>query len=93
MKGVVRVGGLVFLATMLVAAYNFFVLGPRTETEAHKAVCAGRTGRCAPGLVRMMRTPFWQDLRYRVGGREVDVRCARSLYLVGEFRCSVRDRR
>ena len=69
MKRAVRVGGLVFLATMLVAAYNFFVLGPRTETEAHKAVCAGRTGRCAPAQVRLFRTPFWQDLRYRVGGR------------------------
>lgn len=90
MRAVVRVFGLVFMAATFVAAYNFFALGARAEPEARQAACAGRGSRCSPALTRLLRTPLWQDLSFRLAGKTVNVRCARSAYLFGEYRCVVR---
>jgi hypothetical protein len=90
MRLFVRLFGLVFMAAMLIAAYNFFTVGARAEPRAREAACAGQGPRCTPALTRLMRNPFWQDFRFRLPGKTIDVRCGRAAYLVGEYRCVVR---
>jgi len=85
-----RAFSLVFLAAVLVSAYNFFSLQGQAESQARAAVCAGRGPKCAPVMTRLFRTPLWDDVRFRRGTETVEVRCARSAYLVGEYRCAIR---
>jgi hypothetical protein len=85
-----RAFSVVFLAAVLVSAYNFFSLQGVAETQARAAVCATRGPKCAPVLMRLFRTPLWDDVRLRLGGQTIEVRCGRTAYLVGEYRCAVR---
>jgi hypothetical protein len=84
--------GLVFAAVVTVVVV-LAVLGvvrddPRVETMARAQACAGRAN-CRAAKTRIMRTAFFQDHQFRVGAATVDVRCTRSLYLVGEYSCRV----
>jgi hypothetical protein len=85
-----RVFGVLFLAVMLVAAYGFFTSDDAAvEANARSIACAGRGPKCHAALERYLKTPFFQDRRFRVGGATVDVRCTRTRYLIGEHRCAV----
>jgi hypothetical protein len=84
-----RVLGFVLLAAALVSAYNFFALADQIEPRAQEAACAGRGPKCTAAMTRMFRTPLWQDVRFRVARETVEVRCARSAYLFGEYACAV----
>jgi hypothetical protein len=90
-RWVVRGFGFVFLAVMLVAAYGFFTADDQAiETSARVAACAGRGPGCRTSLARFEKTPFYQDRKLRVGNATVVVRCARTGYLIGEYRCAIR---
>ena len=72
------------------AAVN--VLGDNAEVEAMaKAVaCAGEGSTCHPQATRMERTPLSQSFDFATAKRKVEVRCVRSLFLVGEYSCALR---
>jgi hypothetical protein len=72
------------------AAVN--VLGDNAEVEvmAKAAACAGEGATCHPQATRMERTPIAQSFDFVTAKRKVEVRCARSLLLVGEYSCAVR---
>ncbi len=59
------------------------------EVMAAATACAGQGPKCKARSSRVMRTPFWHDLRMHAQKHTVDVRCARSLYLVGPYACAV----
>lgn len=70
------------------AAYN--VMGDNTELRgrAGEIGCAPNTD-CRPVLLREERSPIAQSFAFLVAEeKEVSVRCARSLYLVGAYTCS-----
>jgi hypothetical protein len=90
MRLAIRLIGLLFVLAAILGAYNFFSIGAAGEAAARAAACAGRGPRCTPVMTRLERTAFWQDVHFRVGGRMVQVRCARSAYLLGQLRCSAR---
>src|SRR5262245_16687782 len=74
-----RFFSVVFLALVLLAAYSFFTSDDRAiEADARTVACAGRGPKCHAALARLLKTPIWQDLRFRVGRDTVDVRCTRS---------------
>jgi hypothetical protein len=78
-------------AIALVAAYGFFTSDDRAiEAAARETACAGRGPKCHASLARLVKTPFYQDRQFRLGGATVEVRCTRTWYLVGEHRCAIR---
>lgn len=71
------------------AAYN--VMGDNAELRGRSSelACAAK-GDCRAVLLREERTPLAQSFAFLVAQKEeVTVRCARSLYLVGAYACSV----
>jgi hypothetical protein len=83
--------GVIFMGVMLVAAYGFFTSDDQAiEAAARSAACAARGPRCHAALARFVKTPFYQDRRFRVGDTTVNVRCTRAGYLIGEHRCAIR---
>ena len=68
------------------------VLGDNAEVEAmaNTVACAGEGTTCRPQKTRMERTPIAQSFELVTGKRTVEVRCARSLVLVGDYACAVR---
>jgi hypothetical protein len=90
-RSAVRGFGIVFLAVMLVAAYGFFTSDDQAiEATSRSTACAGRGPRCHAALARFVKTPFYQDRQFRVGGATVDIRCTRTGYLIGDQRCAIR---
>jgi hypothetical protein len=87
LKGIL---GYLFLALVLVAAFNFFADNRPTEAKARTVACSGRGPKCTASMTRLFRTPLWQDIQFRVAGQTVEVRCARTAYLFGEQACAVR---
>jgi hypothetical protein len=88
---VFRAFGVVFLVVTLVAAYTFFTSDDAAiEANARSTACAGRGPKCHAALERFLKTPFFQDRQFRVGGATVSVRCTRAGYLFGELRCAVK---
>lgn len=72
------------------AAVN--VLGDNAEVEAmaKAAACDGEGPACHPQATRMERTPLAQSFDFTTAKRKVEVRCARSLFLVGKYSCAIR---
>ena len=68
------------------------VLSDNAEVEAMAKVvaCAGEGSTCRPQVTRMERTPLAQSFDFVTAKRKVEVRCARSFYLVGEYSCALR---
>jgi hypothetical protein len=85
-----RVVAVVVGLMSVAGAYNVLGDNASLETEAASQACLGGRPRCAPALTRLLRTPFFQDLDFRASGRDVQLRCKRSLYLVGPYNCALR---
>ena len=68
------------------------VLGDNAEVEAmaNAVACAGEGATCHPQKTRMERTPIARSFEIVTARRKVQVRCARSLVLVGDYSCAVR---
>jgi hypothetical protein len=84
---------LVFLLCLVFsvsAAVN--VIGDNAEVEgmANTVACDGAGEACHPQTTRVERTPLAQSFEIVTSKRKVDVRCARSLVLVGKYVCAVR---
>jgi hypothetical protein len=81
----------VVVAVVAVLVYGFFTADDQAiEAEARKAACSDRGPRCHAALARFLKTPFFQDRQFRVDGASVDVRCTRTGYLFGDYRCATR---
>ncbi len=56
---------------------------------ARDRACEGRPGSCSPRMSQLIKTPLFHEIRYTVGGKQRDVRCRRSLYVIGDYACLV----
>lgn len=74
----------------LSGAYNVLGDNAGVEAQARAQACLGGRAGCVPTLTRLLRTPFFEDLDFRASGRDVPLRCQRSLYLVGPYGCAPR---
>jgi hypothetical protein len=86
-----RPGRVIAVAAMIAAGfgvYNVLADNSAVERLARAEACKGRGPQCAPAMIKLMRTPFFQKLQFRVQRETVEVRCARSLYLIGDYACS-----
>jgi hypothetical protein len=75
------------LAAGLAGAYNVLSDNTALQAQAAATACTGAKPPCRPALARLMRTPFSQELDYRVSGKTVQVTCKRSIVLVGPYTC------
>jgi hypothetical protein len=86
-----RILGLLIVAAVIVGMTNLYADAGPIERMARKAVCDRHEGKpCRERVARIARTPFFHDYEFKDEGRTVNVRCARSYYLVGERSCSLR---
>lgn len=91
MRGAVRNLAFVAAAVTLLAAISFFSADDQAlEAASRSAACAGRGPKCHAALARLVKTPFFQDRQFRVGGAIVDVRCTRTAYLIGDQHCAIK---
>jgi len=86
--------GLLFLVLAIAAAgagvSNVYADVAPIERAARLIACQAHAGgACRARLGRMLRSPLFQDLEFQDGGRTIDVRCRRALYLVGDFSCAL----
>jgi hypothetical protein len=87
------VGRVVAVAVGLMSisgAYNVLGDNGRVEAEARAQACLGGRPGCVAAITRLLRTPFFEDLDFRASGSNVQLRCQRSLYLVGPYGCARR---
>jgi hypothetical protein len=68
---------------------NVFVDEQIVGTAARARACAGQGAGCSPRLSRLVKTPLYHEVRYTVGREQLDVRCRRALYVVGDYECAV----
>ena len=71
------------------AAYNVMADNAEVQRLAEGVACGDGVG-CRAQMTRMERTPLAQTFAYATPKRNVDVRCARALVLVGEYHCTLR---
>lgn len=85
-----RILALVVIAAVIAGMTNLYADAGPIERMARKAVCDNHGATpCRERLGRIARTPFVHDYEFKDAGRTVNVRCARSYYLVGDRTCSV----
>ena len=88
---VARILGWVLAAVVVVAAYSFFSADDQAvEVAARSKACAGGGPKCHAALARLVKTPLFQDLEFRVGSGAVKVRCTRTAIILGDYRCAIR---
>jgi hypothetical protein len=79
---------LLVIAAAVAGAINVYADGRPVEATARRLACAGGAS-CKARMTRVARTPFSQDIQFQESHRTVNVRCRRSLYLVGEYSCAL----
>ena len=85
-----RILALVVIAAVIAGMTNLYADAGPIERMARKAACSKHDSTpCRERLGRIARSPFFHDYEFKDGGRTVNVRYARSYYLVGERTCSV----
>jgi hypothetical protein len=77
------------LALSAAAIYNVVSDNGDVQKEAQRVACGDQAG-CRTTQTRMERTPFAQTFELATPKRTVEVRCARSLILVGDYACAIR---
>jgi hypothetical protein len=83
-----RIIALVAVAAAIAGMTNLYADAGPIERMARKVVCDSHDAKpCRERLGRVARTPFFHDYQFTDAGRTVNVRCARSFYLVGERSC------
>ena len=75
------------LALSLAGAYNVLGDNSALRNRAQALACRGARSPCRAAPARLLRTPFFQELDFRVAGKTVRIRCTRALYLVGAYDC------
>ena len=70
------------------AILNVFSDNTEVEQLAETTACRDEGPGCAPKLTRLSRTPFGQSLQFSTRKKNVEVRCARALRLVGPYECA-----
>jgi len=85
-----RILALLMIAAVIAGMSNLYAEAGPIERMARKAACDKHdSGPCRERLGRIARTPFFHDYEFKDAGRTINVRCARSYYLVGERSCTV----
>ncbi|MEP7121482.1 MAG: hypothetical protein ABJE95_11250 [Byssovorax sp.] len=74
----------------IAAVVNVMSDNAEVEALAVVAACADQGAACHPQKTRMERTPLAQSFELVTPKRTVEVRCARTLVLVGDYACTVR---
>jgi len=83
-----RILALVIIAAVIAGMTNLYADAGPIERMARRAACDKHDASpCRERLGRIARTPFFHDYEFKDGGRTINVRCARSYYLVGERSC------
>ena len=84
------------IAGSIAGVYNVYADNKPVEEMARGIACGGDASANAKGhacrfqMTRLARTPFWQDITFHGGGKNVEIRCQRAYYLVGEYACRAR---
>jgi hypothetical protein len=84
---------LLFLVCILftvTAAYNVMADNVAVEGMAEGVACRDEKANCRAQKTRMERTPFAQTFEFVTARRKVEVRCVRSLVLIGDYACELR---
>jgi hypothetical protein len=81
---------LLCVAFSVAAVYNVLADNADVEAMASAAACAGEGTPCNAQKTRMERTPLGQTFDMVTPKKKVEIRCARSLFLVGDYTCAVR---
>jgi hypothetical protein len=82
---------IVLPATIIAGLLLRNVLSDDTTVEplARARACDGRPQRCSPRMSRLIKTPLYHEIRYSVGRAQVDVRCTRVYYVLGDYHCQI----
>jgi hypothetical protein len=71
-------------------AYNVLSDNLEVKRMAEATACGTEGAKCNPQMTRMERNPIAQSFEFVTAKKKVDVRCTRSLYLLGEYGCVLR---
>ena len=71
------------------AGYNVMADNVEVRRMANDLACGDQGKACRATVTREERTPIGQSFSIVTAKRTVDVRCARALYLVGEYACAL----
>jgi hypothetical protein len=85
-----RIISFVIIAAVIAGIVNVYADAGPIERMARARVCDRHGPPCRERLGRVLRTPFFHELEFTDGGRNVAVRCSRSFVLVGDYACKVR---
>ena len=85
-----RIISFVIIAAVIAGIVNVYADAGPIERMARARVCERHGPPCRERLGRVLRTPFFHDMQFTDAGRSVTVRCRRSLYLVGDYACTLR---
>jgi len=84
-----RVVAVLVAVASLIGAYNVLGDNAAVQAQAEREAC-GDGPPCKAAITRLLRTPFFQDYDFRARGVSAQIRCRRSLYLVGAYGCTRR---
>ena len=85
-----RILSFVIIAVVIAGVVNVYADAGPIERMARARVCERHAPPCKERLGRVLRTPFFHDLDFTVGGRSVTVRCNRSFVFVGDYACALK---
>jgi len=71
------------------AIYNVMSDNDDVRRMAEKVACGDTGAACRPQMTRMDRSPFAQSFEIVTTKRTFEVRCTRSLVLVGDYSCAL----
>jgi hypothetical protein len=85
-----RIISLVIICIVIAGLVNVYADAGPIERMARARVCERHGAPCHERLGRVLRTPFFHDLDFTDGGKNVTVRCSRSFVFVGDYSCAVK---
>jgi len=85
-----RILSMVIIAAVIAGIVNVYADAGPIERMARARVCERHGPPCKERLGRVLRTPFFHDMDFKDGARDVTVRCSRSFVLVGAYGCAVK---
>ena len=81
----------ILIAATVLGLYNVYSDNAAVVAMAEATACGGRN--CTARITRQERNPFTQSFTFQTSIKShstVDVTCARSLYLLGDYSCEIR---
>lgn len=85
-----RIISFVIIAIVIAGVVNVYADAGPIERMARARACEHHGSPCKERLGRVLRTPFFHDLDFTVGGRSVTVRCSRSFIFFGDYACAIK---